>query len=362
MKNKDILDALNDIDWDMVEDARSTDGVKLAAAEKRKHKVLWTKWTLAAACLCIVVVTAVSTVLITNAISPTPDVGETPGGSVDSENISGDNEKEPPTYNTIEVSDELIEQCINATTNADRTILSYADKINLIKNERVRPIHVMVDPDNYYFVCGYYNSNNILEKAHYGYAREYTWVAFNSLVDIKQYYNGLELICAFQVNKALACYDFISGEKSEINVEVCQRYTPVFYQGLNYEPAIECKRNFNFIYLHSPSQKSANDENTVYFAPISPPISDPRMLTCVFLDGIAYVTYPLESINNYYDEIPQDDIEALAKVYFGEYYDYLMDVMITDKYGVGKESGYITLYGLFRFEDIRKLINYRRNL
>ena len=192
---------------------------------------------------------------------------------------------------------------------------------------------------------------------YYNNIKKYTWVAYKSLFEIKQYYNDLELICAFQVNKALACYDFLSGEKSEINIEVCQQYTPFFHQGYNYSPAIKYERSFNFIYLYSLSRKETNNENTVYFMPYSPPIVDPKVLPSVFLDNKAYITYPLESIDNYYDEIPQDNIEYIAKIYFGEYYDYLMNVMITDKYGVGKESGSITLYGLFEFEDIRKLIN-----
>ncbi|MBQ9080757.1 MAG: hypothetical protein IJY27_06770 [Clostridia bacterium] len=47
MKNKDILDAMNDIDFDMVEDAER------AKAEKSRRAV-WRRWGAAAACLCLV--------------------------------------------------------------------------------------------------------------------------------------------------------------------------------------------------------------------------------------------------------------------------------------------------------------------
>ena len=47
MKRKDILNALNGIDFDMVEDAEGK--------HHRAHGALWLRWTAVAACLCLVI-------------------------------------------------------------------------------------------------------------------------------------------------------------------------------------------------------------------------------------------------------------------------------------------------------------------
>ncbi len=86
MKNKDILRAINDIDWDMVEDARATDGIKVDGVkptDKRKKipKGFWTKGALAAACLCLAVITVFTVLPRLNSITPpTPGGDGTPGG------------------------------------------------------------------------------------------------------------------------------------------------------------------------------------------------------------------------------------------------------------------------------------------
>lgn len=51
MKRKDILDALNDIDFDMIEDAEGQ--------HQRTHNTVWLRWAAVAACLCLVIGVAV---------------------------------------------------------------------------------------------------------------------------------------------------------------------------------------------------------------------------------------------------------------------------------------------------------------
>ena len=56
MKKKNISDALNNIDFDMVEDV-----YECTKTNKRKRKSIWLKWGAIAACLCVIV--AVATLL-----------------------------------------------------------------------------------------------------------------------------------------------------------------------------------------------------------------------------------------------------------------------------------------------------------
>ena len=53
MKRKDILDALNGIDFDMIEDAEEKHHI-------RSHNTAWIRWSAIAACLCLVVAAAIA--------------------------------------------------------------------------------------------------------------------------------------------------------------------------------------------------------------------------------------------------------------------------------------------------------------
>jgi len=315
---------------------------------------------IAAACLCIVVaVTAVSTVQIINAISPTPDVGETPGGNADSGNIGGDTEKDPPTYNTIEVSDEVIQMCTDTlyeeafASTSDPAAPYFFEKINLVALGYYNATQVSIDPNKFYFLCGYYE-DPYLPMEHYFPVNisKYTWLAFDSPYEIPQYYNGKEFVIAVQINRPSRSMDFLSGEDSDITVEHCQKYFPNFSNGYNINDALICEESY--IYLSHSGQK---EKKTFYYTAYTKFI-ETRIIPIVAVEEKTYLMTSLGSQRKA-EEPPDFQIAqyTLGEYYGYEYSDYLMKVMVSDKYEVPKKNGYISLCGLFELEDIKKLMS-----
>ena len=129
MKNRDLLNALNDIDTDMLEDAYS--------ARKPFGGKIWIKWASAAACLCIVAATAITLIPYLNRPTPpiyseqsssgeesssfeTPPVVKPPIGD---ETPVG-NETAPPKSTGSQVTDSIIPEesvpTFNATLSPDK--------------------------------------------------------------------------------------------------------------------------------------------------------------------------------------------------------------------------------------------------
>ncbi len=96
MKNKDILNALGGIDPEFIADAEKFNaekynGENTAASVKKTPRIEWKKWTLAAACVCLAVITVFTVLPRLNSVTPpTPGGDVTPGESTPSgsENIS----------------------------------------------------------------------------------------------------------------------------------------------------------------------------------------------------------------------------------------------------------------------------------
>ena len=273
MKNKDILRAINDIDWDMVEDARATDGIKadgVKPTDKRKKipKGFWTKGALAAACLCLAVITVFTVLPRLNSITPPIGGDETPGESTDAGSING--EKDPPVYNTIEVPEDLIEVCITniPIVNLDIDYSDWSDEIDKMKSE-AQPIYVAVNPNDYYFVCGYYKTSDPFESYNHSNTAEYIWIGFDSADKIPQYYNESELMCAIQINKPQICRDNISGVDLDIEVEHCQIYKPQFVEGYNVAPAVKCDDKYVYLNYQGNIFASGNIAYHALFSPFS---------------------------------------------------------------------------------------------
>ena len=111
-----------------------------------------------------------------------------------------------------------------------------------------QPLHVQIDPENYYYMCGYYNAtHNYGENPDYCCAKNYTWVKFEKAAEISEAYNGEKFVVAFQINKAAFVND-ISPEKSAVpEVEYFQLFETQFKGGKNENERIA----FDKIFLYA---------------------------------------------------------------------------------------------------------------
>ena len=268
-------------------------------------------------------------------------------------------------YNTIELSVDLINSIKDFlySLNLDVSIvdITLADKFDMIKNG-AQPLHVKFDPTEYYYVCAYFDGHCRwedkcdsvkcdsehceIEKATYCCHDEYVWVGFGNEKDIPEYYNGGRLIAAFQVNKTLFNRDLLS-EKSQVpKFEYYQMYQPTFIDGFNVADPIHFEETF--IYLN------VSEADTVYYGydRYRDKLNWEKM-SCVEIDGEFYLKHQLAVLykNGTYSNIGEQSLRARYK----DYYDYLISVMIADKYSETYESGNIGYYGLFKLEDIAKM-------
>ena len=354
MKETTFADGLGHIDGDIVDRFVEMDErlQKKSIKKKTNGSVRLSKWALVAACLCIMVVTAVSIALITRAISPMPDEGGVLGGNTDSGNTNEDTEKEQPTYNTIEVSDEVIQMCVDtlyyASAAGDGAYEPICLKIKGVATGWYNATQVSVDPDDFYFICAYFDDPYPpLNKYFPFHIKQYTWVAFDSPYDIPQYYNGIEFVRAVQINRASQCVDFLSGEDSDITVEHCQRFYPSFSNGFNTADALICEESYVYLSSCYPYPK---DKKTYYYTAYTP-FRENLIIPFMTVEG---ETYLMTFVGN---EWPDGDYTDYKTPFFGEYYDYLMNVMVSEYEEHDKKTGHISFHALFEPEDIKKLMS-----
>lgn len=239
-----------------------------------------------------------------------------------------------------ELMEALVDYLQNIMTNYEVPESSISMDIDKIKDGE-QPLQLKFDPEKYYYVCAYYSPEHLEEKYLYCCAEEYTWVGFSNEKNIAEYYNGVKLCAAFQINRTELCIDLLPSNRKVPKVENFQLYTPVFEDGVNIASVIEYKDTF--IYLNS------SDSSSVYFCS-KHILHDFNSMPLIELDGKSYITESL------YVDTPGEDYEDDIRWRFGEYYDLLMEMMITDKYSVVHKSGKTIYYGLFEIEKFIDMI------
>lgn len=223
---------------------------------------------------------------------------------------------------------------------------SFAIKINKIKKDGLQPLHVKFDVENYYYACAYYNPTHEhpdYEKYEFCCANDYTWVKFDTPDQITDQYQGLAFVCAFQVNRAVFCHDIGQTEGTSKNMEHYLRYAPEFADGSNTADASVFDKCL--IYLNS------SELETAYFT-AERQYHNWIAMHCMELDGQYYVPYYTHM--QYADgTVGTRDLEW----HFGEYYEYVMSIMVTGKYNVPDEYGRTAYYGLISVEEIANIIS-----
>ncbi len=214
-------------------------------------------------------------------------------------------------------------------------------KIDGVKNGSRQALHVAFDPKDYYFVCAYHD----LEHEHnekYSCCNEYnyTWVKFFDKEDITESYNGLQLVAAFQINKAKFVKDIVSKRAETPEFEHFIVYTPEFENGINVADAVHYDESY--LYFRSYEVEKGDyiiDSTDEWFDYL-------HATPCVKYKGKYYI----KQVTKIGYQNPKDLEEE-----FGEYYDELTEIMITDKY-TEEIDGKTYYYGLFNINKFSRKI------
>lgn len=223
---------------------------------------------------------------------------------------------------------------------------TFAQKIDDIKNG-VQPLHIVFNPSDYYFVCGYYSSSSEYGDPGYSNCNEYTWVGYKNEQDVKEYYNDIKWAVVFQINRALTITDIVSDENNVPNIEHFQIYTPTFENGVNIGAPVAF--NKTFIYLNYPNcylNRFSNSDSTMYYC-IGIYYHTMNTISCVYLDGDYYLPFYLYTIYS-------DGERGKEKDYaysFDQYYDMLMSILEKDKYSLTDEYCDTNFYGTISVEN-----------
>jgi hypothetical protein len=222
----------------------------------------------------------------------------------------------------------------------DMPTYGFGDKIDFIVEDNFSPLHIKFDSTNYYFACAYYHADHeseCPEEAFYCCADNYTWVRFENETDILESYNGVELFVALQVNTAIVCQDILVDEPSNTTMEHYQLFYRVkFENGKNVTPAIPFDKDYIFL-SYSDKTNLYCCEDYYFFEYIA--------LPCVELEGKCYLIQHLYTIH---PDGTRDETNLYVR--FGDFYDDLKEIMITDLYSITWESGSVNHYGLFELE------------
>ncbi|MBQ7326958.1 MAG: hypothetical protein IJW93_05750 [Clostridia bacterium] len=255
-------------------------------------------------------------------------------------------------YKTIEVlknDSELVITLIEYLNWLDSKI-SYdlpdstlENKINSIKSGRIQPLLVDFKPDNCYFVCGYHSCDEDLsDKEDYYCASKYTWVKYESEKDIKDSYDDKAFIVAFQINRPSLTKNILTGDKKSQSVETIGLYKPKFVSGTN----VSTFKVVDSTYIHL----TASESDIVYLSSYEPNYLNE--IPCVRLDDRYYIALEIYTVGV---DGKRHDYDNSWN--FGEYYNSVMEIMITGKYSQAITSVSTRHYGLLDIDEfVEKIV------
>ena len=281
----------------------------------------------------------------------TPDTNDSQG-SVDQDETQLPEEENHTT--TFEVEDRLKFELLTYVSyyygGFDETISRTLEGIINLSRSDYAPLLIELSETDCYYVCIYYtDSHEYPEEEHYCHCcwENYTWVGFKSREMITEEYNGEKLLDAFQINRQTSCKN-LKTDECDSTVEHYMIYEPVFENGVNIAPIASLNKHLFYL--------TDTDDNPIYFTSTTNSYQDTN-LHCIEIDGEMYFR---ENESIFFETGTGDCSERDLTVHYGEYYDELIGLMITDKYSetVENKDGTTTTYNyaLFKVSDIAKLM------
>ena len=281
----------------------------------------------------------------------TPDTNDSQG-SVDQDETQLPEEENHTT--TFEVEDRLKFELLTYVSyyygGFDETISRTLEGIINLSRSDYAPLLIELSETDCYYVCIYYtDSHEYPEEEHYCHCcwENYTWVGFKSREMITEEYNGEKLLDAFQINRQTSCKN-LKTDECDSTVEHYMIYEPVFEGGVNIAPVASLNKNLFYL--------TQSNGDPIYFTSTTYGYQYTN-LHCVEIEGEVYFR-ETESVS--FETSTGNYGERDLSIYYGEYYDELIRLMITDKYSetVENKDGSTTTYnyGLFKVSDIAKLM------
>ena len=210
-------------------------------------------------------------------------------------------------------------------------------KINEIKDGAQPLLVTYGSSSSYYFVCGYINPTHEWDEQ-YCCREEYIWVRYSNESEIQEYYDGLKIVVAFQINRAQYVEDIFQRDKAIPAMEYFMLYEPEFVDGLN----INVRAEFCdvIIYLNS------TDKSTIYYTTDKYNYYDNKLL-CIPYQNRYCLIVPMG--NKFYDG--RSDYKADHESEYGEYRDTILEILIDEEGVAQKGNSSIRFYGLIPIED-----------
>ncbi len=286
-------------------------------AGARKKAATWYRMGIAAACLCLAIITVFNVLPRLNSITPpTPGGDETPGESTGGDNID---------RNPSGLPEELIAQLMDAVTSDDGESdrgypPTFSMSLDLIKNG-YHPILVEFDDaaSQMYSVCAYFTSDDGHYELHHCCRDKYTWVKFDDPNEIPEYYNGQKHMRSFLIDVTSSCRDLMDVENEGLSFNYCRWYWPEFiYIGVNF-PREPVPMTGTRIILCDPSSKNLyyNYSDSDWY------MAEMRRLNHYELDGEYYIWTQIFVGA----EGGDDELQREIKHELGDYYDCLISEM-----------------------------------
>ena len=263
----------------------------------------------------------------------TPDTNEP-------ESSPGENDPQEPAGEgediTFQPDDELIESLWEYLENFritnDLAESNFAWTIDMCKFGYT-PILVDFGEECYYVAAYYYAK----DEDYLSY-RDYHWVGFTHAESVLEKWEDMTCIIAFQINPAEYCENIRTGD-TDFTVELFTYYQPEFIDGKALTPNISSGNPL--IVMDDSTTDKMYYSSKVFHGILN--------LECIKLDGDYYVIqyHGSEWTNG-------KRIENDLHNEYGDYYDYIMEIMV-DAYSVvtGERTDY---YGRFKLDDIAKLM------
>ena len=202
-----------------------------------------------------------------------------------------------------------------------------------------QPLLVEFDSSPCYYVCGYYIGAHEDENFDFCCAADYLWLRYEKAKDIREKYLGRTCIVTFQMSLASAVTDIRSESAAVSAFEHFAQVEPAFKGGYNTESFTDFSPVF--IYLNS------SDNDKVYYTTT---YRSNSILYCVKLENKIFIRTPIYLLRSNGERYNYD-----LKQEFGNYYDALMNIMVTGRYSTS--SGKDTIcYGLFSLEDFADIL------
>lgn len=249
-----------------------------------------------------------------------------------------------PTDSNAELIEVLVTYLEQYLMQYDLMGRSSFEKIDDIKGG-IQPLHVVFDPNDYYYMCGYYTPTHEYEEYMYCCARGYTWAKYEKETDIPAFYETKPCMVIFQINKSLGVTNILSATANVPQMQHFQIYQPTFENGFNVAEPITFDQNF--LYLDYPNlELNGFIDNTIYYS-TDFYYHDLCSLPCIRLDSQDYLSFFLYSTNA--DGTARESADYTYD--FGEYYDILMGKMQKEKYNFTNDSGINLFYGIIPLDD-----------